>query len=244
MSEQLIQSITAYTSTLEQQLAALEARMTKMEETHEVMKREAVEANALIASLQTEIEALKIAGTAPAVEPAEPEIEIELLMDDEVELDEVELEEPAEETVEEPEALVVAEETEVLEIADAPVFVEEESDTVVIEEPLPLVEEPQLESIAEPEIKEEPAPRTVPTQTSLFGSAVSDIRQAISLGDRFLFQRELFAGNGELMQKTLDDLNALSSFDEAIEYIQENFEWDMECTAVQLFENVLKRRFN
>ena len=239
MSEQLIQSITAYTSTLEQQLAALEARMTKMEETHEVMKREAVEANALIASLQTEIEALKIAGTAPAVEPAEPEIEIEILMDDEVEL-----EEPAEETVEEPEALVVAEETEVLEIADAPVFVEEESDTVVIEEPLPLVEEPQLESIAEPEIKEEPAPRTVPTQTSLFGSAVSDIRQAISLGDRFLFQRELFAGNGELMQKTLDDLNALSSFDEAIEYIQENFEWDMECTAVQLFENVLKRRFN
>lgn len=239
MNEQLIQSITAYTSTLEQQLAALEARMTKMEETHEVMKREAVEANALIASLQTEIEALKIAGTAPAVEPAEPEIEIELLMDDEVEL-----EEPAEETVEEPEALVVAEETEVLEIADAPVFVEEESETVVIEEPLPLVEEPQLESIAEPEIKEEPAPRTVPTQTSLFGSAVSDIRQAISLGDRFLFQRELFAGNGELMQKTLDDLNALSSFDEAIEYIQENFEWDMECTAVQLFENVLKRRFN
>lgn len=239
MNEQLIQSITAYTSTLEQQLAALEARMTKMEETHEVMKREAVEANALIASLQTEIEALKIAGTAPAVEPAEPEIEIELLMDDEVEL-----EEQAEETVEEPEALVVTEETEVLEIADAPVFVEEESDTVVIEEPLPLVEEPQLESVAEPEITEEPAPRTVPTQTSLFGSAVSDIRQAISLGDRFLFQRELFAGNGELMQKTLDDLNALSSFDEAIEYIQENFEWDMECTAVQLFENVLKRRFN
>jgi hypothetical protein len=102
----------------------------------------------------------------------------------------------------------------------------------------------QAEQVKEPEIKEEPAPRTVPTQTSLFGSAVSDIRQAISLGDRFLFQRELFAGNGELMQKTLDDLNALSSFDEAIEYIQENFEWDMECTAVQLFENVLKRRFN
>ena len=50
-------------------------------------------------------------------------------MDDEVELDEVELEEPAEEAVEEPEALVVAEETEVLEIADAPVFVEEESKT-------------------------------------------------------------------------------------------------------------------
>jgi hypothetical protein len=121
--------------------------------------------------------------------------------------------------------------------------VEEESDTVVIEEPLPLVEEPQLESVAEPEIKEEPAPRTVPTQTSLFGSAVSDIRQAISLGDRFLFQRELFAGNGELMQKTLDELNALGSLEEAMDYVADNFEWDSDSTAVQLFENVLKRRF-
>jgi hypothetical protein len=73
---------------------------------------------------------------------------------------------------------------------------------------------------------------------------VEDIRQAISLGDRFLFQRELFAGNGELMQKTLDELNALDSLEEAMEYVADNFEWDKESTAVQLFENVLKRRFS
>jgi hypothetical protein len=84
----------------------------------------------------------------------------------------------------------------------------------------------------------------MPTQTSLFGSAVEDIRQAISLGDRFLFQRELFAGNGELMQKTLDELNALGSLNEAMDYVLNNFEWDKESTAVQLFENVLKRRFS
>ena len=51
----LIQSISAYVSTLEQQLAALEARVAKMEEAHEAMKREGEEANALIASLQAEI---------------------------------------------------------------------------------------------------------------------------------------------------------------------------------------------
>ena len=83
----------------------------------------------------------------------------------------------------------------------------------------------------------------MPQQPSLFGTTVEDIRQAISLGDRFLFQRELFAGNGELMQKTLDELNALGSLEEAMDYVADNFEWDSDSTAVQLFENVLKRRF-
>ena len=85
---------------------------------------------------------------------------------------------------------------------------------------------------------------TQPIQTSLFGTAVEDIRQAISLGDRFLFQRELFAGNGELMQKTLDEINNLGSLNEAMDYVLANFDWDKESTAVQLFENVLKRRFS
>jgi hypothetical protein len=239
----LIQSISAYVSTLEQQLAALEARVAKMEEAHEAMKREGEEANALIASLQAEIEALKTTGIAPSVESAEPEIEIELLMDDEEEL-----EEKVEEATKKQSVLEVVEEVEVEEIPeilDSPVVLEEELAPVVEEEPeVVAVEEPQIEPVVEPEKPVEPAPRAVPQQTSLFGSAVSDIRQAISLGDRFLFQRELFAGNGELMQKTLDELNTLGSLDEAMEYVQENFEWDMECTAVKLFENVLKRRFN
>jgi hypothetical protein len=29
-----------------------------------------------------------------------------------------------------------------------------------------------------------------------------------------------------------------------MEFIRDNFEWDMESTAVQLFENVLRRRFS
>ena len=90
----------------------------------------------------------------------------------------------------------------------------------------------------------QPAKGAQPLQTSLFGTAVEDIRQAISLGDRFLFQRELFAGNGELMQKTLDEINSLGSLSEAMDYVLDNFEWDKESTAVQLFENVLKRRFS
>ena len=88
-----------------------------------------------------------------------------------------------------------------------------------------------------------PQPAAVATQGSLFGTMVEDIRQAISLGDRFLFQRELFDGNGELMQQALDELNELYTLNEALEYINEHFEWDKDSTAAQLFENVLKRRF-
>ena len=123
----------------------------------------------------------------------------------------------------------------------------EEAEVEPTIDPKPVVEPapaPQPEVKAEPAPAPQPAARPMPQQTSLFGTAVEDIRQAISLGDRFLFQRELFAGNGELMQKTLDEINSLGSLSEAMDYVADNFEWDKESTAVQLFENVLKRRFS
>ena len=243
----LIQTITDYTTALEQKLSALEARVAQLEEANEAMRREGDEAKALIATLQAEMAAL--AATGVAVTPAEePEVEIELIVEDSdtsdlsdsSDLSDQSAETPQEEAHEEPEQL------EPLEILEEPEAEELEEEPVIEPE---LVVEPIVEPAPQPEVKAEPvaapqpAPRPVPQQTSLFGAAVEDIRQAISLGDRFLFQRELFAGNGELMQKTLDELNSLGSLSEAMEYIADTFEWDKESTAVQLFENVLKRRF-
>lgn len=114
----------------------------------------------------------------------------------------------------------------------------------VEEEPIaePVVEpvaEPIAEPQPEPELFEEPAsPKAV-----LYGKPVSDIRQAISLGDRFLYQRELFGQNAELMQRTLTDLNDLRSFDEAISYIMTHFQWDTESSTYQQFLVTLHRRF-
>ena len=110
----------------------------------------------------------------------------------------------------------------------------------VVEEPVveePVIEEPVVEEpVVEPE-KEIASPNA-----ALYGKAVSDIRQAISLGDRFLFQRELFAQNAELMQRTLTELNSLSSFDEAVKYIS-RFGWDTESNTYQQFIVTLHRRF-
>ena len=249
----LIQAITDYTTTLEQKLSALEARVAQLEEANEAIKREGDEAKALVATLQAEVAALAAAGTV-AAQAAEPEVEIELIVEEETESENEEVtteNELAEEPVEEPQEEVQAE-LETLDIIDTP----EVEAPVVAPTPAPQPEataEPVAELIVEPapqpEVKTEPVaapqptPRPVPQQTSLFGAAVEDIRQAISLGDRFLFQRELFAGNGELMQKTLDEINNLGSLNEAMDYVLDNFDWDKESTAVQLFENVLKRRF-
>ena len=239
----LIQAITDYTTALEQKLSALEARVAQLEEANEAMKREGDEAKALIATLQTEVAALAAAG-AVAAQTAEPEVEIELIVEDpqEQETPEEPVEEPQEESAEEP--LEEPAQEMPLEPLESLEIIEEEEP--VAEPPAELIVEPapQPEVKAEPVAAPQPAPRPVPQQTSLFGPAVEDIRQAISLGDRFLFQRELFAGNGELMQKTLDEINNLGSLNEAMDYVLDNFDWDKESTAVQLFENVLKRRFS
>ena len=124
---------------------------------------------------------------------------------------------------------------------------------VVVEKPVVVaapVIEPEIpevpETPAEP-AKEEPQPapvkeEVVSPKAAVYGKAVDDIRQAISLGDRFLYQRELFGQNAELMQRTLTELNALGSFDEAVAYIN-RFGWDTETSTYQQFIVTLHRRF-
>ena len=125
---------------------------------------------------------------------------------------------------------------------------------VVVEKPVVVaapVATPEPESVAEPEpvkepepehVIEEPAKEVASPNAALYGKAVTDIRQAISLGDRFLYQRELFGQNAELMQRTLSELDALASYDEAVNYIS-RFGWDPESTTYQQFLVTLHRRF-
>lgn len=118
----------------------------------------------------------------------------------------------------------------------------------IVEKPVEVIKEPELPAEPQPEQKPEPKPEpeqpkeVASPNASIYGKAVDDIRQAISLGDRFLYQRELFNQNAELMQRTLTELNALSSFDEAMEYIS-RFHWDAESSTYQQFIVTLHRRF-
>lgn len=166
--------------------------------------------------------------------PDDPEVEVELVYPEEEEAvaDMPAAEEPA---PAEPVAPKAPAEPAPVEVIPAP-----EPEEQPVQEP---AQEPVAEVPApEPEpAKEAPKPR-VPQQTSLFGAAVTDIRQAVSIGDRFLFQRELFGGNGEKLQQALSELDVLHSFDEAVNAI-EKFGWDKQSPTYELFINVLHRRF-
>ena len=123
---------------------------------------------------------------------------------------------------------------------------------VEVEKPVDVIKEVEVEKAAvvalQPEVPTTPEPTPVPTpepaasKAAIYGKPVDDIRLAISLGDRFLYQRELFGQNAELMQRTLNELNKLSSFDEALAYIAP-FNWDTESNSYQQFIVTLHRRF-
>lgn len=151
-------------------------------------------------------------------------------------------------------------------LTDEELEVEDSVEDALVEEiekevPKQVEPEPAPTQESEPDVKPEPTPADVkpePTPVPTPGKPVSqpaqnnagvnlphvdDMRKAMSLGDRFLFQRELFQGDGEKMNKTIDQLNGLKSMDEAMLYIGKRFQWDTESQAYELFLNILKRRF-
>jgi hypothetical protein len=73
--------------------------------------------------------------------------------------------------------------------------------------------------------------------------AVVDLKKAISLNDRFLFQRELFGNNREAMNDMITRLNSFGNFNEAEKYLKENTSWDFDDSVVQDFLFVIKKGF-
>ncbi|MCM1035410.1 MAG: hypothetical protein NC038_07460 [Paludibacter sp.] len=213
--------------TLKQEVVALRKEL-------ELLEQRAVAVQSILDRTQERIAQMEEAQSAllseePTVgfvtpqENEEPEIEVELIVceDDDVEeeqwMPQVQMKD--DESVEEVSA-------------DEMTTEETESESAIA-----LTEEISETPIATPISKE-------PTTGNSILPPVDDIRKAISLGDRFLFQRELFGGDGEKMNKTIDTLNKQVSFDEAMQFIGKKFAWDKESPAYELFMSILKRRFS
>jgi hypothetical protein len=72
---------------------------------------------------------------------------------------------------------------------------------------------------------------------------LENINSAIGLNDKFQYIRELFDGVADNYSNTIDYLNSLKSFDEAMKYIETNFNWDTEDAVVVKFLEIVNRRF-
>jgi hypothetical protein len=79
--------------------------------------------------------------------------------------------------------------------------------------------------------------------TSKSQPPIDDLRKAIGINDRFFFQRELFGGNTELFNQTIDQLNSMENIDAASAFISTNFNWNPQNEAATSFMALLKRRF-
>ena len=79
--------------------------------------------------------------------------------------------------------------------------------------------------------------------SALNSKKITDLKSAITLGDRFRFQRELFGGNGEKMNKAISDFNSFETMTEAQDYMTKNFDWSLDNEAVSDFIQLLQRRY-
>ena len=82
-----------------------------------------------------------------------------------------------------------------------------------------------------------------PWRTDMPGTAVKDIRSAISLNDRIIFINYLYDEDPMAFQNSLTKINTMSSLDEVLEYIdQEHPDWNLESEVVYRFMMAVRRR--
>ena len=149
--------------------------------------------------------------------PERPEAKASEELEDLEDLDN--LEDPEEEEAEEPEAPIAEVQTPVQTLADS----------IHTEESLA----DKLQKTVEHET----------VASALNSSHIESIKSAITIADRFRFQRELFGSNGALMSATVDELDSFTTMAEAEAYIARHFQWNDENETVRDFMAIVARRY-
>jgi hypothetical protein len=192
-----------------------------------------------VLALEEKVEAFR---QLPAEEPVEEPAEESDFTDLEIGVDELP-EAPAPAPVPEPEPIPEPE----LEPVPEPVAM----DLIVEDLPEPTPQpEPEPEPKPEPEPEPKPAPAVPRPETERLpwrldkpGISVKNIRSGISLYDRALFIGTLFKEDYALYDKTIGDLNALSSLDEAVDYLLERFpDWNLKSDIVYNFMMAVRKK--
>jgi len=154
------------------------------------------------------------------------------------------------------EDIVVNEDTEITEIKNTDLVTEEIKENEINKVEIvpetnikPLVDETRKTILGEKNILTTPSRNEQllkvdnSISSSLANKKIHDIKQAISIGDRFRFQRELFRGNGEDMNKTLTYINLLATLEEALSFLQSKYGWTPDNETAEDFYQIVRRRF-
>ena len=214
---EILQELEAELASLKEKVRAFE---DKLEAFRQLPQEETVEESDFT---DMEIGVPDLPEPEPVVEPEpEPVLEPEPI------------EEPA--TVAEPELVPVVEQEPVLEAAPVPEPVEGPVGGPVAE-PVEAPEAPKPAPVPRPETER------LPWRLDKPGMSVKNLRSGISLYDRALFIGTLFKEDYALYDKTISELNALSSLDEAVDYLLERFpDWNLKSDIVYNFMMAIRKK--
>lgn len=76
---------------------------------------------------------------------------------------------------------------------------------------------------------------------------LGDLSESLAINQRFMFTKELFDGNADLLHHALKSIDSMDTFEQAVELINSRFiedlSWDVESEAVQEFMQLVYRKF-
>ena len=222
-----------------------------------------------INALQFSIEGITSTTSEPEEEPAtcvetenfeeddtaEPDFELQYVLEDDEVIDSTEDDE--EDAEEEPESEEEEEDVTPVEeyVTEEPII--EESTVIEVQDEVP-EEETEDEPVAEPATAEveseeseyvddttdeetDDAPITL-DQAYIINKS-KDLSTAFSLNDTYRFRRELFGNSAADMTDAINLANAMASYEEAEDYFYEDLGWDKDSEEVQDFMAIIKNNF-
>lgn len=137
--------------------------------------------------------------------------------------------------VETPETVVEIQET----IVETPEVVEPVAKEIEVAEHSEENEEPVI-VVEEPVSIEEPVSAVLGERIKLSAG----LRHSISLNDSFRFSRELFGGDTELMNRVIEQLSVMSSYNTAVAFLSSKIKVDEENETLNDFLELLRKYFN
>ncbi len=100
------------------------------------------------------------------------------------------------------------------------------------------------DDLEEEEVREESGiPESLTLDEALQRKRTQELRKALSLNDKFRFRRELFGNSDVRMNETLALIDAMSSYEEAEDYLYNDLGWDVENPEVAEFMKIVQNRF-
>lgn len=164
-------------------------------------------------------------------------------------------EEPEGEVVKEPEMIVGEPEEEapvidfVIEgLAEEEVAESVEEDVVEEEYSASVQEAPQTVVLADvlggeqQTIADTMAATQNPDVATIAAATTTSLMKSVSINDKILLTRDLFAGNSALYEQAMEVLDSYESLDEAMLFIYDNFDWNPNSEGAKLLVDLLMRK--